>query len=260
MLQSTRTAPMKALRSLCTLCCLLLASCTSQRLESESGLYNVPMTHSYKVPADGYWSWGKGNPYAHKTSGTMYIAPLDVSRVQEDYPELAPQLVEQMHALMVEDMGAMLTDANAANHTRWVLTEDAAAADIRIDLAVVGLRTQKPGLHVIAKAISRFTPTGVSDTIDFISKGDITLEGTIRDNRSGLLIFAFKDSNRAKLRFYHKDTYRRTGHVDANLRLWARRLAALCRECAYDRMGEHTLREKIENSTFADAVKARLSN
>ncbi len=255
---------MKSILQLCTigLCCLLLGACsfTQQRLQSESGLYNVSMEHTYKVPMDGYWTWGKGNPYTNQTCGSLYIAPLNVTCVQESYPELAPLLIEQMHGLMVEHMSTMLTDANAANHTHWVLTEDASKADIRINLAVVRVRMRKPGLGLLSKFIGFFTPKGVSNAVALISKGDISLEGTIRDNRSGQLIFAFKDSNRAKLRFYHKDTYRRTGNVDANLRLWAKRLAILCRECACDRMGEHTLQERIEASTFGDAVKARLSN
>ncbi len=240
------------------LCCILLSSCSlmEQRLQSESGLYEVPLTHSYKVPVDGFWSWGKGNPCAHQASGTLFIAPVDVSAVQEDYPELAPRIVEMMHKLMTDHMGKMLTEANSANHTRWELTPDAARADLRIDLAVVSLRSQKPGLHIAAKVLSHFTPTGVSDAIDIISKGDVTMEGTIRDNRSGQILFAFKDSNRATLRFYHKDTYRRTGHVDANLRRWAKKLATLCRECAYDRIGEHTLQEKLENRSLREVIKA----
>ncbi len=251
---------MKALLWFSALCCLMLSSCSllEQQLQSESGLYNVPLEHTLKVPVDGFWIWDKGNPYAHQARGSMYIASLDVSRVQEDYPELAPLLVEQMHGLMVENMGHMLSEANAANHTQWALTEDAASADIRIDLAVVDIRSQKPSLYLISKFIGYFTPKGVSNAVSFIAKGNITLEGTIRDNRSGQLMFAFKDSNRAKLRFYHKNTYRRTGHVDANLRHWARELSALCRECACDRMGEHTLKEKIRERSFRKAVKEHL--
>ncbi len=229
----------------------------SQRLRSESGLYNVKLEHTYKAPVDGFWTWGKGNPYSHQTAGSIYIAPLNVSKVVEDNPELAPLIVEQMRTLMTNKMSAMLTEANAANHTQWVLTNDANKADLRIELAIVSLKTQKPLLHVAAKVVGHFTPTGVGDAIDYVSQGDIKLEGTIRDVRSGQLIMAFKDSNRAKLRFYHKDTYRRTGNVDANLRLWATKLAKLCRECSYDRIGNHTLKETIDNRTFKEALKVR---
>ncbi len=249
---------MKTCLLVCSLCCLLLCSCMSRQLHSESGLYNVPLEHSYKVPVDGYWTWNRHNPYTHQASGSLYIAPLNVSAVQEDYPELAPLIVEQMDGLLKEKMTLALNEANKANNTNWVLTRDAAKADIRIELAVVSLRTQKPLLHILSGIIGPFTPAGVSHAVDFVSKGDITLEGAIRSARDGQLMFAFKDSNRAHLRFYHKDTYRRTGHVDANLRRWARMLARLCREGAYDRMGDHTLQERLEQRSFSDAVKSHL--
>ncbi len=249
---------MKALLFLSSLCCALLCSCMSQRLQSESGLYDVQLTHMSKVPVDGLWLREDNTPRPRQTAGGLYIAPLDVSAVQEDYPELAPLLVEQMQALMTDKMSHALAESNAANQTRWILTEDVACADIRIDLAVVSLRTQKPWLHIFSEVIGFFAPTGVGDAIDYVSRGDITLEGTIADARSGQLLVAFKDSNRAHLRFYHKDTYRRTGNVDANLRLWANKLAHFCRECAYDRLGDHTLREKIEQRSFREAVEAHL--
>ncbi len=251
---------MKAFLLLSSLCCLLLTSCLSQRLQSESGLYDVALEHSYKVATDGFWTWGKGNPCAHQASGAIYVAPLNISKVQENHPELAPVLVEQMHDLMSTNMSTMLAEANQANHTHWELTEDASAADLLIELAVVKLRTQKPALNVASKVLDYIAPTGVGDALGLVARGDITLEGTIRDNRNGQLILAFKDSNRAKIRFYHKDAYSRTGNVDANLRLWARRLATLCRDCAYDRMGDKTLREKIDELGVKDAIRAHLHN
>ncbi len=243
------------------LCCLLLASCSllEQSLRSESGLYEVPLERNGKAAVDGLWLWGKGNPYAHKAEGYIYLAPLNISAVQAAYPEYAPLLAEQMHRLMADRMGAMLAEANEANHTRWALTEDASRADLHLELAVVKLRLQKPGLHIVAKASSHFTSDGVSDAIDYVSAGDIALEGAMRDGRTGELMLAFRDSNRAKLRFYHMDTYRRTGHVDANLRLWSQKLATLCRECACDRLGEGTLQEKLDKRPLSDVLKAHLN-
>ncbi len=241
-----------------SLCCLMFCSCMSQQLQSESGLYDVQLIHTAKVPVDGIWIRNESSPAPRQAEGHLYIAPLQVSAVQDDYPKLAPLLVEEMRRLLTTKMEKALADANAANQTQWTLTDDPSRANVRIDLAVVSLKTQKPWLHVFSKVIGLFAPRGVGDAIDFIAKGDITLEGTIRDARSGQLIVAFKDSNRAHLRFYHKDTYRRTGNVDANLRLWARKLAAFCRDCACDRMGNKTLRERIEGRSTREVIKARL--
>ncbi len=249
----------RALLLLTSLCCLLLASCSlmEQRLQSQSGLYDVELSHTYKVAVDGYWTWGKGSSCYHQPTGCLYIAPLDVSAVQKEYPELAPVLVEEMHGLMKTNMEKMLAESNAANRTLWRLTENEAEADIRIDLAVVSLKTQKPLLHIAAKVLGYVAPTGVGDAVELVARGDITLEGTIRDARKGELIMAFKDSNRAKLRFYHKDAYRRGGNADANLRLWAEKLAILCRECAPDRMEGQTLQDKVEQRTLGEVIRER---
>ncbi len=250
---------MKAPLLLASLCCMTLASCSlmEQRLQSESGLYDVKLTRSYKVPVEGYWAWGKGDPYAGQAAVVFYVAPLDVTAVQEDHPELAPNMVRQMHDLMLQDLSESFAEANAANKTQWSLTEDPALADVRFDLAVVHLRLRRPVLHVVGKVLGYVAPTGVGDAVELIAKGDITLEGTIRNNRNGELLLAFKDANRAPLRIYHKNTYSQTGHVDANLKLWAEKLAMLCRECAHDRLGDKRLSEKIEERTVTDVIKVR---
>ncbi len=251
---------MRALLLFASLCCLILSSCTlmEQRLKSESGLYDVPLDTSYKIPVDGFWLHGKGNPYATQKKVAFYVAPLDVSKVKEKHPELAPNLVKQMHDIMVEDLRKAFAEANAANKTQWMLTEQAAAADVRFDLALVSLRLRRPGLHVAAKVLGYVAPTGVGDAVELIAKGDITIEGTIRNARNGRLLMAFKDSNRAPLRIYHKNTYRQTGHVDANFRLWAEKLAKLCRESAHDRLGNSTIAERVKNRSAKEVIETRV--
>ncbi len=243
---------------LTALCCLLLCSCLSQQLASQSGLYKVQLDHTYKIPVDGYWTWGKGNPYANQKEGTIYIAPVDVSQVQEDHPEIAERIVTQMHKLMVAELGRILKDYSTANNCKWELTEDATSADIRIDLAIVELRTQKPLLRIAGKIAGPFAPTGVGTAVEMVAKGDITLECTIRDNHNGQLMVAFKDSNRAKMRFYKKETYLRTGHVDANLRLWSHRTAMLCRHCAPDYMGGKSFQEAVDERPLSDIIMSHL--
>ncbi len=251
---------MKRLLLLTSLCCIMTSSCTlmEQRLASESGLYNVPLERSIKVPVDGFWLCGTGNPYAQQKKVNFYVAPLNVSLIREDYPELAASMVPQMHDLMKRKLGKAFAEANAANHTQWVVTEQEQLADVSFELAVVNLRKRRPGLHIAAKVLGYVAPTGVGDAVEFIAKGDITLEGAIRDRRSGRLLLAFKDANRAPLRFYHKDTYRQTGHVDANLKLWAEKLARLCRESAHDRLGSSTLQQKVKERRVKDVITTRV--
>ncbi len=229
-----------------------------QRYQSESGLYNVKLESSYKVPVDAYWTWGKGDAYASKKNVNFYVAPLHVDAIQKKYPELVPGMIQQMHDLMKQDLTKAFAEANAANKTQWTLVEHPQHADIRIDLAVVHMRLRRPGLHIAAKVLGYVAPTGVGDAVELVAKGDITIEGTLRDAHNGQLYLAFKDANRAPLRIYHKNTYSQTGHVDANFKLWAEKLARLCRECAHDRLGDKLLKNKLEERSLKEVIETRV--
>ncbi len=235
--------------------CGLLASC-SQNLQSESGLYDVTLTHTFKVPVDGAWTHGKGNIYAKQKSGSIYISPLWVIKeVAAEEPELSEELIRHMRGYLENHMGRMLAESNKANKSDWKLVTTPDGADIRIDLAVVRLSPRKPGLNFFSQVGGVFSPIpGVGAVANKLTKGDICIEGTIRDVRTGRLLLAFKDSNRKTVHLLNKDAYSATGHAEANMNEWAERLAKLCRACAYDKLGDGILREKVRNRSVSEAL------
>lgn len=236
----------------------LLCSC-SHTLRSESGLYDVELNRTYKVPVDGFWLWGKGNRYASQKGGYIYVAPLDTSAVQAKEPELAALLVHQMYEYMMLQLSSALADSNAANQTAWKLTPNPAEATVRFDMAVVHLRPQRPGLRLLSSIGGLFSPVpGVSDVAGHFAEGDICIECTARDARTGELMMAFKDSNRKKARLYTAEAYSRGGAADINMQHWAKKLGQLVRESANDRLQGHTLEEKINNRSVSGAIRARL--
>lgn len=242
-----------------TFCLLLLCSC-SHSLKSESGLYDVELQKSYKVALDGYWV----TPIDHKSQkkikrGTIYIAPLDVSLVEKDEPELSKLIISQMHGLFVEEMQEMLKEGNAANKANWRLTNDPRNATIRVDIAVVRLRPQNPAMRILGTVGSFFSPVpGTGSIVDTLTEGDICIEATVRDAQTGELLFAVKDRNREKTKLYKANAYKKGGNVDANMHAWARKLAFLFRNCANDRLGNRTLRQALEERSFIDATKAHI--
>ncbi len=238
------------------LLCLLCTSCGYKNLHSESGLYNVTLHEHLKSPVDGIWTWGKGNPYLTQKSGYIYIAPLDISKVVHDNPATAPLMQPQMHDYMVQAFVEILKDANKKNHSNWQLTFDPAQANIRIDTALVHFEPQRPGLRVIGEFLRLTSPIpGVSRVVGKFSKGDITIEATIRDTKTNQLLLAFKDSNRKPTRLFHAEAYTATGNADINLRSWAHVLAHICRLSWYDEMGNSTLQKKFQDYTYIEALK-----
>lgn len=230
-------------------------------LKSESGLYNVELKKNPKVLVDGCWSWGKGNPYAGEKSGKIYIHPLDVSKVRHNNPEAASLMVVQMQDYIVQAMVKELREMNAANHTNWTLTTNPSEADVCIHTAVVKFRPQQPALKVTTTITSTLGAVpGASKIFSFISEGNITLEGTMRDARSGQLLVAFKDTNRKSARLYTAEAYSKTGNADVNLKAWAEKLARLVRESAYDRMGNSTMQKKIRERSYFDVFSQSVAD
>lgn len=240
------------------LAALLLTSCGSS-LESESGLYDVELKHSIKVPIDGWWSWGKGPVFKDKKSGYVYIAPLDISLVKEDEPELSALLVPQMHDYMVAYLTRVLDEANKANHTRWKITTDPSKADFRMDMAVVSLHPQRPVLRWIFFVGSFFSPIPGTGTIaGKFTNGDICIEFTIRNNRTGELLYAMKDSNRATTRLYKSEAYNSEGQADKNLQIWAQKIARLVRFYTSDKYSNQDISDLVNNTSVVRALFYRI--
>lgn len=208
---------------------LLLCSCKSY-LKSESGLYDVELNRSLRVPLDGWWHPDKPTTRVSKKHGRVYVAPLDISQVEDDEPELSRLLIPQMHDYMVTYLSKTIEQANKKNKAYWRLTDDANKADIRMDMAVVSLKPQRPVLRWLFFLGSFASPIpGTGTVAAHFTEGDICIEFTIRDSHTGELLFAMKDSNRATTRLYKAEAYTREGQADKNLKLWAQKIAHLVR-------------------------------
>lgn len=240
----------------------LAASCSMVRtLDSESGLYDVKLNRNLKAMVDGAWAWGKGNPYSGQKKGAIYIAPLDIRKVEKSQPKLAPLMVPQMHEYIVKYVGEELQKSNAAHGMQWTLTDDPTRAAIRVDMAVVHFRPQRPGLRILSSLGGHFVKVpGVSDVVGSFSKGDICLEMTIRDGKDGTLLLACKDSNRKTARLISADAYSRSGNADANLRYWAQRLANLIHLGSGNTLNGRTLKEYYNDRSWGAVIKDNIMN
>ena len=239
---------------------VLAVSCSMVRtLDSESGLYDVKLNRNRKAMVDGGWAWGGGNPYAAQKKGFIYIAPLDISKVEKSQPKLAPLMVPQMHDYVVKYVGEALEKSNAANGMTWMLTDDPAKASMRVDMAVVHFRPQRPGLRLLSSIGGHFVKVpGVSDVVGSFASGDICLEMTIRDAKDGKLLLACKDSNRKTARLISADAYSRTGNADANLRYWAERLAQLIQLGSGNTLNGRTLKEYFDDRSWGEVIKEQI--
>ena len=249
-----------------TVVCLFIVSVLStgcvwqqSQLQSESGLYNVPLKHNSKMALDGVWLWGGGNPFRTQKSGKLYVAPLDISKVQAAQPELAPLMVPQMHNYITKYVGEAVKEGNAATGSNWELVDSPQDCDVRVDIALVHFRPQRPGLRVLSGVSGHFVKIpGVTDVVGKLSQGDVRIELTIRDVRHNRLLMACKDSNRTSAMLVSAEAYKRSGNADVNLRLWAKKLAKFIRYSSPDKLGDGTMEQMIKRRSVWDAAKARL--
>lgn len=237
---------------------LILASC-GHTLESESGLYDVELEQSAKLSVKGAWFSGKSERYSRSKSGAVYVSPLTVSAVKDEYPEVADEMNRDMHRFIKEEVGACMNEMNTANNTNWKLTQQPEEADVRIDMAVVHFKPQRPFLRIFTDIASFWSPVPMTSTlVSPASSGDICMELTIRDAATGELLFACKDENRAIPRYYREEAYRKSGNAQSNLRAWARKLARLLREAANDRSGGKSVGERYKEMDILDAAQLKI--
>ena len=238
------------------LCAVLLTSC-GHTLKSESGLYNVTLESSPKLPVKGYWLSGKGKRINPGTSGLIYVAPLNVKAISNKYPLAARQMRENMNKYLVVELNKAMAEINSKNHTNWqITTTPSAAADARVDMAVVHFKPQRPFLRVLVEILSFWSPVPMTSTLmSPASSGDICLECTVKNAHTGELLLAFKDENRKKPRYVNKEAYSRDGNADTNLKFWAKRLAFVIRESTYDKSGNKSLKQRVEDMGALDAAK-----
>lgn len=246
-----------ALISVLAISSFTLISC-QQSMRSESGLYNVELERNLKVPVKGYWTWGKGNPYANKKDVRIYVHPMDVAHIVKQDPEAAHNMAHQMHDYIVNALSQSLNDANAANNTEWKITTNAAESDVCIHTSLVSFRRQRPVLKTLNTAAGSFIDVpGVSNVLGYISNGNVCIECSMRDTRTGQLFLAFKDANRKKIRLYTKEAYSYTGNADANLKEWATMIAWVIRGAAADKLQNSTFRKQIEERSWWEAFSQR---
>lgn len=239
--------------------CALLTGCgiTQSELQSKSGLYDVPLTHSAKVALNGYWV--PDVPYDPPANGTFYVAPLRAGLVEKGHEEYVPLMRQQHHEYMKAEMSKMLREMPLLKG--WTMTDNPNTATLRLDCELIRFRCQRPGLRVASNVGGWFCPVpGVSSAVSSFAEGDICIEGTIREVKTGRLIFAFKDSNRAKARLYDSKAYSKGGNADANLQNWAKSLARFCIMVGkYRQEGGKSAKEFIENRSTASGLWDRVS-
>lgn len=250
----------KLSRFLFAVAALLLSGCTwfGQQLQPESGLFDAPLQHYYKVALDGYYISESAGRVPLPEKGSIAVTPLCTELVQQQAgAEYLPAMQQHMHSYLQSELSAALQEVFP--NGEWVVTEDTATATVRVDTALVRFRPQAPALRVGAAVLSPFVDVPLlSRGVKNFAKGDICIEGALSLCSDNSLLFAFRDSNRETAALYTAEAYERTGNAELSLRIWAKKLARYIRACAYARLHGDDIRRLIEDRPLSDTVEAYL--
>lgn len=239
------------------LLCLLLSSC-GHTLKSESGLYNVKLESSYKLPVKGIWFSGRALHYKEQAKGRVYVAPLNIDAIVNDDPEAAHEMKQMMSSYVKEYLSKCFAEIRNANHTDWDITESEAEADLRVDIAIVHFKRQRPFLRIFTEVASNWSPVPMTSSLAApLSEGDICIEMTIRDARNHELHMALKDANPGKPRYFQAAAYKSYGNGITGMRIWALKLALVIREAAADRGKGRSLKQRVEDMNLFDVIEHR---
>lgn len=250
-----------------TLCRLLLAvSATSlsgcawfgQQLQPESGLFDAPLQHHYKVALDGFYIAEDAEQVPLPETGSICVMPMSVDMVKDaDGEEYLTAMQQHMLDYMQTELRDALKECFPAGE--WTVTQDATQATLRVDTALVRFRPQSPFLRLGVEAAGAFVSAPLlSREVKSYAKGDICIEGALRLCRDNSLLYAFKDSNRETAALYTAEAYQRTGNAELSLRIWAKKLARFIYASAYARLHGDNVRRLIEERPLLDTAKAYL--
>lgn len=253
------SATLPQVKSLHLLLLILLSTlvCQCTTLQSESGLYDVSLERNIKLDVKGSWFTDTPDPNIQQQEGSLYIAPLDIRLVHEEEPELSTILQQKMGEYLQESISTTLQETQS----NWNIVAIPETATLRIDLAIVHFRPQKPLLNLTGQIAGHFSPVPfIGDAVETIAGGDIVMEGTIRDVKTGELLVAFKDSNRKKGRLYDGSMFTKLGPAEASLKSWAYSLSQLIMAGKYAAETGKTVKELIKDESLGHAFFRKLSN
>lgn len=235
------------------LCCLSLSCCMWQ--QHTSVLSDVPLNRSVKAAVDGYYVYPNPEKKTLPERGTVYVAPMDVSRVKSEDDASLSAMQQAMHDYLCAEVAAALHEV--CPNGEWTLTDDAEQATLLYRTALVRYRPQKPLLRGLAVLASPFVSVPfVSGAVKRFAKGDICIEGAVRFRETDTLLAAFKDSNRESSALYESAAYRPTGNAEVNLRIWAKKMARfIYADARMNREGK-SFEQLLEERSVADTIHA----
>ncbi len=111
---------------------------------------------------------------------------------------------------------------------RYIIVKQPGPDTLTLELAIVELNPTSPKGNAVKTAL-KFVVGPVAGLGGYFTKGNMAIEGRVRDSKSGKLFFQFADNEADKMTFYSLRDFTPYGHAGYAIRKWAEQFELMTR-------------------------------
>lgn len=164
-----------------------------------------------------------------------YLLPVKQAFVRK---EIANGLVTRNEAGVAQQLRAKFADAFIHSHSpRYRLVTKPGAKSVTLELAIVELNPTSAKGNAV-KTAAKFVVGPLAGLGGIFTKGNIAIEGRVRNTATGELIFQFADNEADKMTFYSVRDFKPYGHAVVAMDEWAAQFEEFTRT-----MPDHRVKE-----------------
>lgn len=223
---------------------VLMVSCrsTNQWLKAKPVALSAFVEHPQQMsksrdraPFHKVWSSPDVNVRARAASKRqIFIAPVTVKYLRPVAKPLVRKEIEMGSIDRDEaQMAGMLRQEFAqafarSEQPRYVLARYPGPDTVTLELALVELNPTSPKGNVVKTGL-KFVIGPFAGLGGYFTKGNVAIEGKVRNSQTGELVFEFADNESDKMTLYTLRDFRAYGHAEVSMREWARQFELFTR-------------------------------
>lgn len=236
--------PVRFVLLLVLLLACLCSSCrsTNQLLKAKPVPFSAFIEHpelmrDYRDRVPFHRIWSTADPAVRERAAKkteLYIAPVTLRYLR---PLKKPMVRKEVELGSIDrreqEMAVKLRQAFAeafddANRARYYVCDSPNARSMTLELALVELNPTSPKGNAV-KTAAKFVVGPLAGLGGILTKGNVAIEGKVRNSKTGELVCQFADNEADRMTFYTLRDFRPYGHAEHAMKEWGQQFALFTR-------------------------------
>lgn len=156
----------------------------------------------------------------------IYIAPVSLKYLRPVAKPLIREEIE-MGSIKRNEVGMAIKLRNEfayafarSPNPRYLLAQQPGVDTVTLELALVELNPTSPKGNVVKTGL-KFVVGPLAGLGSYFTKGNVAIEGKVRNSQTGELLFQFADNEQDKMTFYSLRDFQPYGHATQSFKEWA---------------------------------------